>query len=519
MSKSLGPRPHPDHLREQAKDLLTAHRNGDPDALVRFQQGLPAPKPEMLALHDAQSVIAREYGFASWTRLLRHVEELRALVGITPKIESDYVDAALESDLGRFRRLRELYPGIARYSPATALVSAELGIVESLDATIKLPPRGYAPIEYVCYSRIGRIEPDRHQTQVDCARDLLDRGAEPNTYLLYGPQQHKIPVLFGAAAEAGHVGLVRLLIERGAEVNDGESVFHAAEHSYFDVLKELVAHGADISGRHAGYGNTPLYFLCSFPEDYRTAGREGIRWLLEHGADPNVPSTERRETPLMALAGATFDLDLVRLLLDHGADPIQADAHGVSAYQTAVAGGNQPVVQLFESRGFRQEVTPEQVFLHACGTNDASEIQRLIGDHPEWLTSLAEAADKLMKSFAATNRAEGIRGLLAAGFPPAGSIATSPLHDACYPGWLEAARVLVEAGAPLDRLDDEWESTPLGWALHGSVFRNNPSGDYPAVVELLLNHGASQEEARARLAEMEGLRPEVVAVLRQKIGE
>jgi hypothetical protein len=69
----LPDRPNPDHLKKQAKDLLRSYRNGDPDALARFGRALPSARNLSRAdiisrgfrLHDAQSCIAREYGFAS----------------------------------------------------------------------------------------------------------------------------------------------------------------------------------------------------------------------------------------------------------------------------------------------------------------------------------------------------------------------------------------------------------------------------------------------------------------------
>jgi len=82
MPKELPARPSLEHLKSQAKDLLDAYRNGDREALRRFRESLPsahgaddARLARMgLALHDAQSVIAREYGLESWNALRAHVE-------------------------------------------------------------------------------------------------------------------------------------------------------------------------------------------------------------------------------------------------------------------------------------------------------------------------------------------------------------------------------------------------------------------------------------------------------------
>ncbi len=71
-TKSLPAQPSLEHLKSQAKDLLSAAKAGDPDALARLRAALPKV-PTELALHDTQSAIAREYGFPSWVALRERV--------------------------------------------------------------------------------------------------------------------------------------------------------------------------------------------------------------------------------------------------------------------------------------------------------------------------------------------------------------------------------------------------------------------------------------------------------------
>jgi hypothetical protein len=80
--KTLPLRANLDHLQKQAKTLLRRYRDCDQSAIARFAESLPAAanrnseqaKALRLRLHDAQSCIAREYGFASWADLSLHVE-------------------------------------------------------------------------------------------------------------------------------------------------------------------------------------------------------------------------------------------------------------------------------------------------------------------------------------------------------------------------------------------------------------------------------------------------------------
>jgi hypothetical protein len=82
MRRELPLRSNLEHLKSQAKDLLHAFQRKDVEALRRFREELPvargAADAELaampLALHDAQSIIAREYGCPSWADLRAHVD-------------------------------------------------------------------------------------------------------------------------------------------------------------------------------------------------------------------------------------------------------------------------------------------------------------------------------------------------------------------------------------------------------------------------------------------------------------
>jgi Lon protease-like protein len=86
MTRQLPARPNLEHLKAQAKELLDAHRRGEPRAFERIRASVPAfarLSDEQLArapfaLHDAQSAIAREYGFVSWTDLRGKVAAVSA---------------------------------------------------------------------------------------------------------------------------------------------------------------------------------------------------------------------------------------------------------------------------------------------------------------------------------------------------------------------------------------------------------------------------------------------------------
>ena len=102
MDKKLPARPNLDHLRRQAKALLSALDAGDPEAIATILDHLPAARGMAadqvrqagFRLADAQSAIARKTGFAGWPQLARHVDQLRALEG-TWSFESLAIDGSV----------------------------------------------------------------------------------------------------------------------------------------------------------------------------------------------------------------------------------------------------------------------------------------------------------------------------------------------------------------------------------------------------------------------------------------
>src|SRR3954452_13331529 len=62
-----------EYYRKQAKALLKAAKSGDSSAQERIRRY----SPEHLALNAAQLTLAREQGFASWTRFKQYILQSR----------------------------------------------------------------------------------------------------------------------------------------------------------------------------------------------------------------------------------------------------------------------------------------------------------------------------------------------------------------------------------------------------------------------------------------------------------
>jgi len=165
-TQQLPGRPNLEQLKRQAKDLLHSAQAKDPAALARMRalpafasktdQDLSRATP---ALHDAQSVIAREHGFPSWTALREKVEELTLQIA---EAAEEFVRAATEERTGRAERLLALHPKIARASFYAALVLGDAEEVETRLAekpglaTGRGGPRDWEPLLYICYTSLHR---------------------------------------------------------------------------------------------------------------------------------------------------------------------------------------------------------------------------------------------------------------------------------------------------------------------------------------------------------------------------
>src|SRR5688500_17719482 len=107
MQRELPSQPDLEQLKTQAKELLKAWKSHDDDAIRRIQENHPRPGGATLRLGDAQLVIAREYGFASWPKLKAHIEECSLHT-----IHTQFKKAFEEEDVALFRRLLARYPSL-----------------------------------------------------------------------------------------------------------------------------------------------------------------------------------------------------------------------------------------------------------------------------------------------------------------------------------------------------------------------------------------------------------------------
>jgi ankyrin repeat protein len=301
------------------------------------------------------------------------------------------------------------------------------------------------------------------------------------------------PMSLHDAVDANDVDAVRLLLERGADPNDGHAIAHAVWHRDRRCLQLLLDHGARVRGTGALAG---------------LIGRgdvEGVRLLLDHGADPGRPHPgvpaprgllpDLTELPL-PLAARRDSAAVAEVLLQAGADPDAPGRDGRSPLRAAVRRGASDVAAVILGHGARDDATDVDRFLGACALGERAEAERLLapgldltGEDHAVLVDAAESADPAV-----------VRLMLELGFPAGarrGADGGSALHAAAYWGREDVVRLLIDAGADVEARDGQWDSTALCWAAVGSGEQPRAAwpADWPGTVRALLAAGASTRGA------------------------
>jgi uncharacterized protein len=259
-----------------------------------------------------------------------------------------------------------------------------------------------------------------------------------------------------AAAMDGDATAVRALLAEGHPVDDstaeGSSALHWAVHRQdLDTARLLLAAGADPRAPN-DYGVTPLY-LASANGDAAL-----IELLVDVGADPNA--RDWTGEPMLMAAARSRSRDAVAVLIERGADVDGRDAaHRQTPLMIAVREADAAIVELL---------------LEAGADADA---RTRIGETPDW------------RPPGAGGGSHGV-GIVRGGWPDRGMRSPipggmTPLLYAARDGRLEAAHLLVGAGASLE-LADANGITPLLMAI------NNVQID---VAQFLVERGAALEAA------------------------
>ncbi len=526
----MDPKPLPAHpsleqYKKQAKELLKAYRSADVETIRRVKRNHPRfeklsePGFEIskFALADAQLVIAREHGFESWPKLVKRIEVINSEVAARSNPLAVFIEAAIwHGTLGAAEAILAAHPEIARTSIHVASILGDDSAVRRFIAadpgnvTKKEAPYDGDALVYLCLSKYLRLDKSRSEAFVRAATALLDAGADPNAGFTakdeYGDFE---TALYGAAAVAQHAELTRLLLERGADPNEVETPYHVPE-SYDDAaLKVLVE-----SGKLNTDSLTTMLLRKADIHDH-----DGMKYLLEHGADPNR-MTRWHYTALQQALRRDNGIELIDLMLDHGADPtLKNEADGKSGIAMAARRGRSDVLGAFARRGFPMPLPQdgvEHLIVSVCAARGGTAGARVFFEQFQQLASSAKSSKQfnelraisellaegrtLLAEFAGNGNTKGVQHLLDLGVPVDArydgdsyfDIAkdSTALHVAAWKAWPQTVKLLIERGAPIDAQDAKGR-TPLMLAVKACVDSYWTNRRSPESVEALLRAGAS----------------------------
>ena len=530
-----------DAIRREARQLLRQARAGDAPVLATLKALLPRlatldddAARAAVKLADVQHAVARRRGHEHWAALKASYERLDPLHTQVAR----FLQAVHEDDTTKALALLAEHPAIAHHDMRCACAAGEVATVAALlaadpaNATRTSPDAKTPPLVYAVAPALKRARGVTEGERVTLVRMLLDAGASPDTSVALPDVSDRIPVLYFPCV-AGDVAVARLLLERGAQPTDGESVYHAAQNDHREVLELLREHGADLSRGPAVYGNTPLHFVAAHraSNPQAAAAMRGLQWLLEHGADPNVPigkvidgmtPAQVGETPLHRVAACGHGAEVVEWLLEHGAavDPMRAD--GATPYVLAVRTGNVPAADALAAAGADvARLSPVDRLLGACLNADAATARALVAAHPGVVASLDDEAARTIHLAVHDERPGALELMLSLGWPLGveSEWGGTLLHWAAWHGRMQLVRELLAHGAPVNARDSRYGSSPIAWAAHGSRFSGRGSDDdHVAIVHLLLDAGATRAESFNRWDEAPEsfARPSVAHALRER---
>jgi hypothetical protein len=460
-----------DHLKKQAKELIRLYRQGDPEAFARFRHSLPAAARQSddqitslnLRLHDAQSSVARDYGFASWQDLRRYLDAQpvpgnaradRVLRWLQLVYSGDIDGTANRANPRVAARMLAESPDLVAGSPYLACA---IGAEDSLrQATQEDPawvnhpggPLQLPPLFAVTHSSLVLV-PEFRARLHRSAHLLLEAGANPNQRISsrWPPasvsepdDRYPLSALYGAAGRNHDPELTKLLLDAGADPNDGESLYHSLET--FACSRLLLERGARVAGSNA------IYHALDFDNV------AALELLLRHGGNPNEPARHSPLTewgsPLLWAIRRRRSRRCIEALLDAGANPLATTPHGVSAYRLALQFGLREVADLLRETAASEPIPDEEQFIAACACGDEAEARRIRAKQPDLPDSLSAPQLRLLPDMAAEGNDAGVRLMVRLGWPIAvrgGDWDASALNLAVFRGDAGLTRFLLEHGA------------------------------------------------------------------------
>jgi len=422
--------------------------------------------PLGLAVNDTFLQVARDRGYAEMEKLLE--EKIAALHGASSQGEP--IAAAIrERDLPKVRSLLDALP-------------------ELLHAGDE---RSNQPIHWATMTR-----------QLDIIDELLARGANIDARRQDGARP--IQLTNGDYTYRGWRDVPKDVVTTPAEVlahlrARGATVDIATASRIGDLerVRELVDADASLANRPVEY--VTYYAGSGTPLRNAAAGGhlEVVRFLLERGADPNLPE-EGIAPHGHALYSAVYNghHEVARLLLKKGAYPSPPVESSADALSIAIMNDDKRMIELLCSFGSARSVELLAYYGDVTTAAAVFAVNPALADDPGALGNAAgnghEAFVRLMLRYqpnlaqrvgCAAKTRELTELLFVHGMNPSHAdwLGVTPLHEFARKGDVDNAALFLDHGADPHARDEDVSSTPLAWAAKfGRI----------AMVEILLSRGA-----------------------------
>jgi ankyrin repeat protein len=428
--------------------------------------------PLSLAVNDSLLEITRDRGYVEMQQLLEH--KLETKFGASPKGEP--VAAAIrEHNLTQVHKLLDdapelLHAGDLRSNQPIhwAVMTRQIDIIDALldrGADVNAPRAdGGRPIQLTngdyFYRGWRDVPKDHPTTPADVLDHLRSRGAcvDINTAASIGDLKRVKELLDEDPSRANRVADYITYY-----VGSGSPLMNAAARGHMDVVKLLLQHGADPNLPEEGIAPRGHALYSAVANKHF----EIAKLLLEHGAYPN-PEVESSADAL-SRAISNSDQPMIELLCSYGA----ARAVHLLAYD----GDIETAAAVFAANPALAD-DPEAI-ANAAGEGQDAFVRLML----RYKSDLPKQIMFPFWSVGAKSR-ELNELLFAHGMKPSQPdwLLITPLHQFARKNDLENAALFIEHGADLHARDEDICSTPLGWA---AKFGN------AAMVELLLTRGAN----------------------------
>lgn len=237
--------------------------------------------------------------------------------------------------------------------------------------------------------------------------------------------------------------------------------------------------------------NLHEFIDCGYGED----GDKALLERIEAGEDVEARFGELDETALL-VATRRRRLSAVEILIGHGADINAVNKFGKSSYAHAARRRFTEVAEFLSSEGADLNITLADQFAIAVVDGKLDEAKRILRSNPDVAKTGNPEEDRLLADVAGRNETEPVEILIKAGADLAAPALDdgTPLHQAAWFGQPKNARLLIEAGAPLEHFEQTHGMSPLGWAVHGAKYSGGAeerADVYVELVRLFLDAGSS----------------------------